>query len=169
MKLSDTPTTEVEIRIDAAPAEIWPWLLDIGLPARFSSEFQGGGWVDGCEPGLGARFYGNNKHPVAGEWQTTSTVVGWEPGRLFAWAVQDPDNPAASWRFELVPDGDGTILRQWAQIGPGPSNLTTIIASMPEHEAAIVTMRLGELKTNMQATVEGIKNLAEAGSVICAR
>ena len=163
MKVSDCPTTEVEVRIAAAPADVWPWLLDIGLPARFSSEFRGGDWVDGCEPGLGAKFYGHNSHPVAGEWQTTSTVVGWEPGRLFAWAVQDVDNPAACWRFELIPDGDGTILRQRAQIGPGPSNLTTIIASMPEHEAAIVEMRLGELTQNMEATVEGIKNLAEVG------
>ena len=163
MKVADCPTTQAEARIAASPAEVWTWLLDIDLPARFSTEFKGGGWVEGCEPGLGARFRGRNSHPVAGEWETTSTVTGYEPERLFAWAVEDVTNPAASWRFELVPDGDGTILRQWAQIGPGPSNLTTIIGSMPEHEDEIVAMRLGELGTNMQATVDGIKALAESG------
>jgi hypothetical protein len=34
---------------------------------------------------------------------------------------------------------------------------------MPEHEEEIVAMRLGELQTNMQKTVEGIKALAESG------
>ena len=131
MKVSDCPATEVEVRVDARPDEVWSWLLDVDLPARFSTEFQGGGWVEGAEPGLGARFRGRNSHPVAGEWETVSTVTGYEPGRLFAWAVMDVTNPAASWKFELVPDGDGTILRQWAQIGPGPSNLTAIIGSMP--------------------------------------
>jgi len=163
MKVSDCPTTQVEVRVEARPEEVWGWLLDIDLPARFSTEFQGGGWVEGDEPGLGARFRGRNSHPVAGEWETVSTVTGYEPGRLFAWAVMDVANPAASWKFELVPDGEGTILRQWAQIGPGPSNLTTIIASMPEHEEEIVAMRLGELQDNMRKTVGGIKSLAESG------
>lgn len=163
MKVSDCPTTQVEIRIAAPPAEVWSWLLDVDLPARFSNEFQGGGWLEGAEPGLGAQFRGRNSHPVAGEWETVSTVTGYEPGRLFAWAVMDVTNPAASWRFDLIPDGDGTVLRQWAQIGPGPSNLTKIISSMPEHEAEIVAMRLGELQANMQKTVEGIKSLAESG------
>jgi ligand-binding SRPBCC domain-containing protein len=163
MKVSDCPTTQVEVRVEARPEEVWSWLMDIDLPARFSTEFQGGGWVEGDEPGLGARFRGRNSHPVAGEWETVSTVTGYEPGRLFAWAVMDVANPAASWKFELVPDGEGTILRQWAQIGPGPSNLTTIIGSMPEHEEEIVAMRLGELQDNMRKTVGGIKSLAESG------
>ena len=34
---------------------------------------------------------------------------------------------------------------------------------MPEHEEEIVAMRLGELRDNMQKTVEGIKALAETG------
>lgn len=163
MKVSDCPTTQVEVRIEASPAEVWHWLLDVDLPARFSTEFQGGGWLEGSAPGLGARFRGRNSHPVAGEWETVSTITGFEPGRLFAWAVMDVADPAASWKFQLVPDGEGTILRQWAQIGPGPSNLTTIIGSMPEHEEEIVAMRLGELHDNMQRTVEGIKSLAESG------
>ncbi|MEA5363426.1 SRPBCC family protein [Amycolatopsis sp., V23-08] len=162
MKVSDCPTTQVEVRVGARPEEVWRWLLDIDLPSRFSTEFQGGGWVEGSEPGLGARFRGRNSHPVAGEWETVSTVTGYEPARLFAWAVMDVANPAASWKFELVPDGEGTVLRQWAQIGPGPSNLTKIIATMPEHEEEIVAMRLGELQDNMRKTVEGIKSLAES-------
>lgn len=163
MKIAECPVTQVEVRVAAPPETVWSWLLDVDLPARFSSEFQGGTWLDGAEPGLGARFRGRNVHPVAGEWETTSYVVGFEPARLFAWVVEDLENPAASWRFELEPDGEGTILRQHAQLGPGPSNLTRIAARMPGQEDALVEMRLGELNQNMLATIEGIKDLAEHG------
>ena len=58
------------------------------MPARFSTEFQGADWADGSSgPALGAAFVGRNKHPAAGEWQTTSTISGYEPERLFEWAV----------------------------------------------------------------------------------
>lgn len=50
-------------------------------------------------------------------------------------------------------------------MGPGPSGLTPVIEQMPEHEEAIVATRLEEWTTNMTATVEGIKDLAEAGTV----
>ncbi|MFD9889991.1 SRPBCC family protein [Amycolatopsis sp. NPDC059027] len=163
MKYSDCPSAEVEIRIAASPEHVWSWLIDVDLPSRFSAEFKGGYWLDDAGPGLGARFRGRNSHPYAGEWETTSTVVGFEPGRLFAWAVEDVDNPAGTWRFELIPDGDGTLLRQRGQMGPGPSNLTDIIAKMPEREEQLVAMRIEEFRTNMRATVEGIKALAEAG------
>ena len=47
-------------------------------------------------------------------------------------------------------------------LGPGPSGLTRIIANKPDREAAIIAARQDELKTNMQATVDGMKALAEA-------
>lgn len=31
MKVSDCPTTQVEVRIEASPAEVWHWLLDVDL------------------------------------------------------------------------------------------------------------------------------------------
>lgn len=43
--------------IDAVPAVVWPIVCDIQTPADFSSEFQGGEWLDGAsEAALGARF-----------------------------------------------------------------------------------------------------------------
>ena len=75
--------------------------------------------------------------------------------------MTDAERPSASWRFELNPEGEHTRLRQWAQIGPGPSGLTPAIESRPELEEKIIARRLEELRTNMAATVAGIKALAE--------
>ena len=43
----------------------------------------------------------------------------------------------------------------------GPSGLTPAIAAMPDKEERIILRRLEEHRANMQATVEGIKALAE--------
>lgn len=161
MRYADGPTAEVEIFV-AAPAErVWPLVTDIDLPARFSTEFQGAHWIDDG-PALAARFVGRNRHQARGEWEVTCVVTACDVGECFAWAVGDTDTPGATWRFTIDPAPGGVVLRQWAQIGPGPSGLTPVIAAMPDKEERIVARRLEEFRTNMQATVEGIKQLAES-------
>jgi uncharacterized protein YndB with AHSA1/START domain len=161
MRYADTPTVEVDVLIDAPVERVWSLVSDIDLPARFSSEFQGARWLDGAGPAAGARFVGRNRHPAAGEWETTCVVTVCEPGRAFGWAVGDPDHPSASWRFDLEEEETGVRLRQWGQIGPGPSGLTPAIEAMPDKEERIVARRLEEHRANMQATVDGVKALAE--------
>lgn len=152
---------EVEVHVDAPPSAVWDLVTDINLPARFSPEFRGADWLEGTGPALGARFQGRNQHTAIGEWQTTCFVVACEPERVFAWAVTDPDNPSASWRFELEPEGDGTRLKQWMRIGPAPSGLSIAIQRMPDKEERIVARRQQEHRENMTLTIEGIKALAE--------
>jgi uncharacterized protein YndB with AHSA1/START domain len=163
MKYADSPTVEVEVHVDAPAAQVWSLVSDIQLPARFSSELQASQWLDGATgPALGARFAGRSRHPAIGEWETTCFVVAFEPGRVFGWAVGDPDYPSATWWFDLDDDGpNGVRLRQTARIGPAPSGLTPAILAMPEKEERIIARRLEEHRANMQATVEGVKALAE--------
>jgi uncharacterized protein YndB with AHSA1/START domain len=164
MRYADSPTTEVEVLVDAPAERVWLLVTDIDLPARFSNEFKGAEWIDGQPPPrLGARFRGRNEHPAIGAWETTSVVVTCEPGRSFGWDVESGDSVAASWRFELEPDGGGCRLRQWARMGPGSSGLTAAIEARPDREERIIERRLGEWRRNMQATVEGIKARAESG------
>jgi hypothetical protein len=47
-------------------------------------------------------------------------------------------------------------------MGPAPSGLTNAITAMPDTEERIIARRLQEHEANMRATVEGIKQLAEA-------
>lgn len=162
MRLADGPTTEVEVLVDAPLATVWALVTDVALPARFSAELQEARWLDATGPALGAHFVGRNRHPAVGEWETTSTVTVYEPMRAFGWAVQDPANPAATWRFTLEPAGGQVRLRQWVRLGPGPSGLTPAIAARPDREERILESRLEEHRGNMRATLEGLKGLAEA-------
>jgi Polyketide cyclase / dehydrase and lipid transport len=163
LRYADGPTTMAELHVAAPPAVVWPFVCDIQTPARFSTEFQGGELLgDAPAAALGVQFRGHNHHPSRGEWSTVSTVCEYEPGQLFGWAVGDPDRPAARWRFTLAADGDGTRITQWAQLGPGESGISELIAQMPDKESRILQRRLAEHHANMVATLEGIKGLAEA-------
>ncbi len=165
MRFADCPTTETEVYVAAPPEQVWPLVTEIMTPARFGTELQEASWVDADgEPRLGARFTGRNFHPARGEWETTSTIVDFEPVHRFGWAVGDPEAPSAVWRLELAPEGSGTRLRYWAQMGPGPSGMTVVIEKMPDKEEKIIGRRLEEWQANMAATINGIKEMAEGAA-----
>ncbi|WP_037672601.1 SRPBCC family protein [Streptomyces griseus] len=159
---ADKPTVEVPIWIAALPDRVWELVSDIELMPRLSSELQAVEWLDGgTGPALGARFVGRSEHEAFGDWATTSHIVEYEPLRVFAWAVGDPQYPSAIWRFRLEPQNGGTLLRQWMQMGPGRSGLSFAIDRMPEKEQKIVFVRMREFESNMATTLEAIKKLAE--------
>ncbi len=162
-RYADKPTVEVPIVIAAPPERVWELVSDIGLMPRTSPELQSVEWLDGRSgPGPGARFEGRNKHEAFGEWSTVCVVVEYEPPRVFAWAVGDPEYPSAIWRFSLEPQPrGGTLLRQWVQMGPGRSGLSSAIDRMPDKEQKIVFVRLREFEANMNSTLAAIKQLAE--------
>jgi Polyketide cyclase / dehydrase and lipid transport len=161
---ADTPSVAARTRIEAAPQRVWGYVSDIHLMPEVSSELQQVAWLDGADgPGLGRRFSGRNQHPAMGSWESVSTIVACDEPRVFAWAVGDPGHPAATWRYTLRPDGTGTELEQWAQLGPGPSGLSLAIAAMPDKEQKIVFVRLREFETGMLANLAAIKERAEAG------
>ena len=163
LRYRDCPTTQADLVITAAPPVVWALVCDIQLPARFSSEFDGGQWLDGAgSPAPGARFTGRNHHPAIGRWETTSTICEYQPGQVLGWAVGDPGWPSARWRFTLAAQADGTRLTQWMQIGPAPSGISMAIEAMPDKESRILHRRLAEHRANMTATLTGIKELAEA-------
>ncbi len=158
--LADGPGVTVEVEVKAPPDEVWPYIADINLPARFSDEFQGAEWISE-EPGVGATFLGRNRRDDMPEWEVTCHVVGYEPDHLFAWNSVDADNAAAQWSLELVSLAGATRLRFAMVLGPGPSGLTMIIGQMPDMEAKIIANRQKEQAANMRRCVEGIRDLVE--------
>jgi len=159
---ADGPAAQVEVWIAAPAEQVWALVSDITTPARFSTELLEVRWLDEG-PRAGARFVGRSRHRAMGEWETTSFVTRFEPPRCFAWAVTDPQVPAASWCFELTPESSGTRLRQSVRIGPGRSGLCVAIEAMPEKKDRIIARRLEEHRKNMALTLEGIKLMAQAG------
>ena len=153
-----------EAAVKAPVQAVWALVTDISLMPRFSTELQAIEWAEGSDRlCLGARFIGLNTHRDVGRWTTTSTVTVFDPPSAFAWAVGDPENPAATWRFDLREVSGGTALRHTANIGPGPSGVTMLIGREPGRAAEIVANRLAEVTSAMTATVAAIAELAERG------
>ena len=162
-RYADKPTVEARIWIDAPPARVWELVSDIGLMPSMSAELQSVAWLDGATgPAAGARFTGRSKHEALGEWETTSYIVEFEPQRVFGWAVEDPANPSALWRFRLEPKDGGTELSEWMQLGPARSGLSFAIDRMPDKEQKIVFVRMREFERSITVTLEQLKALAEA-------
>jgi hypothetical protein len=178
MRYADGPTMAVDLCIGAAVPTVWELVTDIHLPARLSPELQRAEWLDGASgPRVGAVFAGWNRHPMLGEWRTVSHVLDLEEPSLFRWAVvdvdgrfarsgrghvPDPDRPLATWAFTLRPEEAGTRLGQSVRIGPGRSGVNLAIDRAPEREEEIVAFRLNELRAGIEASLQGIKALAEA-------
>jgi uncharacterized membrane protein len=161
-RYADKPNVEVQTWIDAPPHRVWEIVSDVELMPTMSSELQSVEWLDGaCGPSVGARFIGRSKHESLGEWSTTSHVIECEAPRVLAWAVEDPANPTAIWRFRLEPKDGGTELSQWMQMGPARSGLSFAIDRMPDKEQKIVFVRMREFEQNMASTLGHIKRLAE--------
>jgi hypothetical protein len=161
-RYADKPTVEVQTWIDASPSRVWQVVSNIELMPTMSQELQAVDWLDGATaPSVGAKFVGHSKHESLGEWATTSEVIECDAERVFAWAVEDRDNPAAIWRFSLHPKDGGTQLTQWMQMGPARSGLSFAIDRMPEKEQKIVFVRMREFERNMTITLEHIKKLVE--------
>ncbi|MEU4875262.1 SRPBCC family protein [Streptomyces sp. NPDC021608] len=176
MRFTDGPSVHCDVHVEAAVPRVWDLVTDIRLPARLSPELQRVEWLDGADrPLVGACFEGYNHHQQLGEWRTVSHVVELDEQQVFAWAVTDADgrfgeptsDPAtsmASWRYELEAEGGGTRLRQSARIGPARSGVTLALERWPDREKEIIAFRLKELRAGMEATLCGIKALAEKGA-----
>jgi len=160
VRFEDGPEVEVRSVIAAPPATVWEYVSDINLPSRFQDEFRGAVWLDSDPIGVGSRFMGRNQRGDH-TWETTSWLVGYDPERLFSWAVSDPDNPGSVWTFRLEPVPAGTQLVFHRRLGPGPSGITEIIGRNPDQEHEIIAARDATHRVNMSAVLKGIKDLAE--------
>ena len=159
------PGVTVEIDIVASPERVWEFISDINISARFSKEFQGADWIDSDGPKEGALFQGRNRRTdVNREWETRSWVVECDAPNVFAWNVNDRDEPSAKWRFELEKIPGGTRLRQRFILGQRLSATGTAMVENPEQAEQILASRQEQHRGNMMLNLRGIKELAEQGS-----
>jgi hypothetical protein len=164
-RYADGPTAQVQTWVNAPREAVWAIVADVESMPAMSSELQSVSWCEGVTgPAVGSRFVGVNRHDALGEWSSISYVIECEPPATFAWAVSDPADPSATWRFTLRPADGGTELTQWMRIGPGRSGLSLAIDAMPDKEEKIVFVRLREFEHAMTATLAAIKQRAEAAN-----
>ena len=84
-----------------------------------------------------------------------------EDQRRWVWNVIGPEGVERQLGVRGRSASNGTLIRQWARMGPGPSGLSFGIAAQPDKEARIVARRLSEWQQGMQANLDWIRSEVE--------
>lgn len=144
------------VHVDASPEAVWAAVSDVRRMPEWSPECRR---VVVLGPagavGVGTRFLGVNRRGWA-VWPTISTVVRHEQDRAVAWKVRQS---AATWTYELEPDGSGTRLTARRDLD-GFSTMTRVAAPLiggaQSHDE--------ELAQGLATTLERIKATVEASA-----
>jgi len=104
---------------------------------------------------VGAWFTGRNETPQR-TWETRSQVVAAEPGRKFAWQV---NNGWVHWEYAFEPEGGGTRLTErWEFLPAGIAGFHERYGADAE---AQIQQRHDAAKSGIPATLAAIKKAAE--------
>ncbi|KRD16073.1 polyketide cyclase [Mycobacterium sp. Root265] len=97
------------VTVALAPEELYALVSDVTRIGEWSPVCKACWWDDPAAGAVvGAWFTGRNVLPER-TWETRSQVVAAEPGREFAWEV---NNGWVRWGFTVEPDGAGSRLTQ---------------------------------------------------------
>lgn len=151
---------EVSVALMAPPDQAFALLSDVERMAGLGPEHVAATW-DGEARGLGARWTGRNRRGER-EWEVPCEVVGYDPPRLFAWRVGDPEAPTALWSYELAPSPGGTTVVQRFRHGSGWSFLRRAVEKYPERAEELIAGRAEELEQNMRTVLVEAGRLLEA-------
>jgi hypothetical protein len=100
------------IRVEASPDAVYAHLTDLTRLPLLSPENVRCEFLDGHESiAVGARFRGHNKSGDY-EWHADCEVTVADPGRAFAFEVPPGYEHATTWRYEIEPEGDASIVTE---------------------------------------------------------
>ena len=103
----------VSLHIAAAPEAIYQLVADVTRTPEFSPEIIECRWLDGATgPAVGARFKARNKMPNRPAFANKPVVTVIESGKTFAFARTEPFGGTVEWRYDLTPDGNGTLVTE---------------------------------------------------------
>jgi len=145
------------IHVAVPPDVVYEQVSDVTRTGQWSPICTGCWWDEGDGPRVGAWFTGRNETPGR-TWETRSQVVAAEPGREFAWEV---NNGWVRWGYTLEPEGDGTRLTEhWEFL---PKGIAGFHDKYGEQADAQIAERREAARTGIPATLAAIKAIAERG------
>ncbi len=146
---------EVSIEINAPADRLYGMIAEITRMGEWSPECTRCEWLDGATaPAVGARFKGWNKRGLM-RWSTRSKVTAAEPGREFAWQVEQS---GMEWGYRFEPAGAATRVVEYRKA----------VRDKPWWVKAAYGMRLmgkdpdGVVTSGMHQTLQRIKAAAES-------
>jgi len=105
----------VSLHMQADPDTIYAIVSDVTRMPELSPEIIECKWLDGATgPAVGARFVGRNKMatPHRPSFTNKPVVTVADPGRTFEFSRTEPFGGTVVWRYELAPEGDGTLVTE---------------------------------------------------------
>ncbi|UXA20923.1 SRPBCC family protein [Mycobacterium sp. SMC-4] len=145
------------ITVAVPPEDLYALVSDVTRTGQWSPVCRRCWWDEGAGPQVGAWFTGRNETPER-IWETRCQVVAAEPGRVFAWEVNDG---WVYWGYHLEPDGAGTRLTEsWALL---PKGVDGFGERFGESADAEIAKRVDAARIGIPATLAAIKEIAESG------
>jgi hypothetical protein len=147
-------SSSIDIRIQ--PDHLYALVSDVTRMGDWSPICRACWWDEGEGPRVGAWFTGRNETPER-TWETRSQVVAAEPGREFAWEV---NNGWVRWGFRLEPVAGGTRLTEsWVFL---PRGLAGFRERFGDDADAQIAARTEAAHRGIPETLAAIKRTAEA-------
>lgn len=144
----------VDVSVD--PATLYALVSDVTRMGEWSPTCKACWWDDDAATGTGAWFTGRNV-TTERTWETRSQVVAAEPGREFAWEV---NNGWVRWGFTLEPTDTGTRLTEsWSFL---PKGIEGFRGRFGERADEQIEARSEAALTGIPVTLAAIKAAAEA-------
>ena len=145
------------IHVAVPPDELYALVSDVTRTGEWSPICRACWWDEGAGPHVGAWFTGRNETSER-TWETRSQVVAAEPGRKFAWEVNDG---WVYWGYTLEPEGDGTRLTEsWEFLPRGLAGFREVWGDDADTQ---IEIRRAAAESGIPATLAAIKTTAETG------
>jgi hypothetical protein len=143
------------IHIAVAPDELYALVSDVTRTGEWSPVCRACWWDEGAGPQVGAWFSGRNENPHL-VWETRSQVVTADPGRAFAWEV---NNGWVYWGYFLQPEAGGTRLTESWEFRP--AGVAGFREQFGERADAVIKAQTDAALAGIPATLATIKRIAE--------
>ena len=148
-------TRSDSVFVAVSPDELYALVSDVTRTGEWSPVCKACWWDEGDGPRVGAWFTGRNETPER-TWETRSQVVAADPGREFAWEV---NQGWVHWGYSLQPEEGGTRLTEsWEFLPEGLAGFRERYADAADAE---IEKRSEAARTGIPATLAAIKKSAE--------
>jgi hypothetical protein len=151
LEFSDSVVVAVE------PDELYALVSDVTRMGEWSPQCRACWWDEGDGPTVGSYFTGRNDDGKR-TWETRSRVVAAEPGREFAWVVNEG---LVRWGFTVEPaDGGARLTESWAF---QPDGIRAFHERYGDDAEAQIAIRSRSAHEGIPVTLAAIKRTAEGG------